>query len=216
MRIVIVEDHAMFRQIIRKGCEDDLGHAVVGETGSGRAAVDLILKESPDAVLLDLVLPDLDGFAIVKQVRDINPFIRFVALSAYADDYTLYRVERAGMRGYIDKGTDTIEVLRRALRTLEEGGLFYSKKYQDAKLHRQMDSHFSKMLSDWECTILCLIGRGWTDLEIAAHLNLSALTVQSHRSHIMRKLDLKGTPKLIAFAIEHGFVHFLPEKLPSS
>ncbi len=211
VRIVIVEDHLMFRDVIRKTCVSQFGHTVVGETGSGVEAVELILRLNPDAVILDLSLPDMDGFNVVDRVLAAMPALRILVVSSHCDEYTLFRVEKSGVHGFIDKNSNTMETLQEALAAIDAGRVYYSAAFQAARLVRRNDPRsFTKVLSEWERAILSLIGQGLSDDEIGARLNLSPRTVQTHRSHLLRKLDLKGTPKLIAFAIEHGFTQVLP------
>lgn len=212
VRIVIVEDHLMFRDVIRKICTTQFGHTVVGETESGVRAVELILELKPDVVILDLSLPDMDGFNVVDRVFAAMPALRILVLSSHCDDYTLFRVEKSGVHGFIDKNSNTVETLQEALSAIAEGRIYFSAAFQAAKLARRTDPRsFTKVLSEWERAILSLIGQGLNDDEIGRRLDLSPRTVQTHRSNILRKLDIKGTPKLIAFAIEHGFTQ-VPSK----
>ena len=130
----------------------------------------------------------------------------------WLDDYTLFRVEKSGVHGFIDKNSNTLETMREALMAIEAGHVYFSAAYLEAKDARRNDPRsFIKVLSEWERAILSLIGQGLTDDELGERLKISPRTVQTHRSHIMRKLDIKGTPKLIAFAIEHGFTQ-IPTK----
>jgi DNA-binding NarL/FixJ family response regulator len=211
VRIVIVEDHLMFRDVIRKICTTQFGHSVVGETDSGVKAVELILAVEPDVVILDLSLPDMDGFNVVDRVLKVLPSLRILVVSSHCDDYTLFRVEKSGVHGFIDKNSNTVDTLQEALTAVAAGRVYFSAAFQAAKLARRNDPRsFTKVLSEWERAILSLIGQGLSDDEIGERLNLSPRTVQTHRSHLLRKLDLKGTPKLIAFAIEHGFTQVTP------
>lgn len=196
----------MFREVIRQICSRQFGHEIVGETDSGVAAVELILREKPDAVILDLSLPDMDGFNVVDKVLGAMPELRILVLSSHCDDYTLFRVEKSGVHGFLDKNSNTVDTLREALKTIGEGRAYFSAAFQQAKIARRNDPRsFTKVLSEWERAILSLIGQGLNDVEIGERLQLSPRTVQTHRSHLLQKLNLKGTPKLIAFAIEHGF-----------
>lgn len=211
VRIVIVEDHLMFRDVIRKTCAMRAGHEVVGETESGMKAVEMILDLKPDAVILDLSLPDMDGFNVVDQIAKKLPSLKILVVSSHCDDYTLFRVEKSGVHGFVDKNSNTVETLLEALAALEAGRIYYSSTFMAAKRARRANpTSFTKILSDRERAVLSLIGQGLTDEEIGERLNVSHRTAQTHRSRILRKLDIKGTPKLIAFAIEQGFT-----KVPS-
>jgi two-component system response regulator NreC len=206
VKIIVVEDHLMFRDMIRKACTAKLGHEVIGETDSGVQAVDLILRLKPDAVILDLSLPDMDGFNVVDRVVKELPNLRILIVSSHCDDYTLFRVEKSRVHGFVDKNSNTVETLCEALVAVEEGRIYFSKTFKAAKLARRHNPiSFTKVLSDRERAVLSLIGQGLNDEEIGERINVSFRTVQTHRSRILRKLDIKGTPKLIAFAIEHGF-----------
>jgi two-component system response regulator NreC len=202
----------MFREVIRKACGAEFGHKVVGATDSGVEAIKMIRKLKPEAVVLDLSLPDVDGFTVIDRVLAVSPDVRILVLSSLCDDYTLFRVERAGVHGFIDKNTNTVEALRNALAAIGQGQIYFSAAFQEARLARRADPQsFTKILSERERAILSLIGQGLSDEEIAERLSVSGRTVQSHRSNILRKLGLKNTPKLIAFAIEHGFTQ-IPAK----
>ena len=206
MRIVVIEDHLMFRDVIWKACTSRFGHEVVGQTESGAAGVEMVGRLRPDAVILDLTLPDMDGFEVVRSIFENMPSTRILVVSSYCDDYTLFRVEKSGVHGFVDKNSNTVETLREALMALQMGKIFFSAAFQDAKRARRFDpKSFTKILSNRERDVLSVVGKGLNDKEIGALLDLSFRTVQTHRSRMLRKLGIKGTPKLIAFAIEHGF-----------
>jgi DNA-binding NarL/FixJ family response regulator len=205
VKIIVVEDHLMFRDVIRKTCGAN-GHEVVGETDSGTKAVDLILRLKPDAIILDLSLPDMDGFNVVDRVIKNLPNLRILVVSSHCDDYTLFKVEKSKVHGFVDKNSNTVETLCEALVAIETGRIYFSKAFLAAKLARRHDPvSFTKVLSDRERAVLSLIGQGLTDEEIGERIDVSFRTVQTHRSRILRKLGIKSTPKLIAFAIENGF-----------
>lgn len=212
VRIVVVDDHLMFRDVILKSCSARFGHEVVGETDSGVKAVEMVLRLKPDALILDLSLPDMDGFNVVDRVLKSLPALRILVVSSHCDDYTLFRVERSGVHGFVDKNSNTVETLHEALVALEAGRIYFSAAFKAAKLARRTDPNsFTKVLSDRERAVLALIGQGLSDAEIGTRLNVSHRTAQTHRSRILRKLEIRGTPKLIAFAIQHGFTQ-VPSK----
>jgi DNA-binding NarL/FixJ family response regulator len=215
VRIVIVEDHLMFRDAIRRACASEFGHTVVGETDSGVEAVKMILELKPDAVILDLSLPDMDGFNVADRVLQALPGLRILILSSHCDEYTLFRVEQSAVHGFVDKNTNTVGALRDALTAIAAGRVYFSVAFQDARMARRSDPRsFVKVLSEWERAILSLIGQGLSDEEIGDRLHLSHRTVQTHRSKILHKLKINGTPKLIAFAVANGFTQ-VPAKVGS-
>lgn len=206
MKLLLVEDQVMFREAIRKTCHRDLGHIVVGECGSGGEAIELTEKLRPDAILLDLSLPDIDGLTVVERLNRARLFPKVLALSTHCDDYTLFRVEKSGITGFVDKNANSSAVLGEALKALENGCCYYSAVFQSVREARRRNPRsFSKVLTEWELEILALIGLALSDDEIATRLELSPRTVQTHRSNILRKLELPNTPKLIRFAVENGF-----------
>lgn len=208
---MMVEDHVLFREMMRGVCERDFGWEVVAETGSGAEAVRLAQEHRPDVVILDLHLPDRDGFTVIDELVKLGGAARILVVSSRCDDYTLYRVERAGVHGFLDKNTNTPETLRTALSQVAEGRCFYSRMFQDAKLARRRDpANFVALLTEWERVILGLIGQSLSDAEIGEQLGISPSTVMTHRSKIMRKVGVSGTPKLIRYAIEHGFTQLPP------
>ena len=196
----------MFREVLRKVCAQELRHEVVGEAGDGRSAVLLVLEMKPDLVLLDLHLPNLDGFAVVDALQLAMPRVRILVLSSHCDDYSVFRAEKARVHGFVDKNTNTVAVLKEAITAVGEGGRFFSATFRRIKAARHRDTHsFDKLLTDRERTVLALIGEPLNDPEIAARLGLSEETVEKHRSNIRHKLDLHGAAELVRYAQDHGF-----------
>jgi len=196
----------MFREAIRKAVTRELGHKVVGECGTGAEAVEHALRLRPEGILLDLSLPDFDGLTVVDRLHQAKFTPRILILSSHCDDYTLFRVERAGVDGFVDKNANTTAILGEALHAIEAGRCFYSTVFQEVRRARRDDPRaFTKVLTEWELEILSLIGLGLSDAEIGQRLQISPRTVQTHRSNLLRKLKVSGTPKLMRFAIEHGF-----------
>src|SRR5688572_7103417 len=110
MRIAIAEDLLMFREAIAKACEQEFGHCVVVEADSGRRAIHSVLATRPDVLILDLSLPDMDGFAVIERLRRSGCLTKILVLSAYSDDYTVFRLERANVHGFVDKRQNAIAV----------------------------------------------------------------------------------------------------------
>lgn len=205
MTIALVEDHTMFRELLRAVCAGS-GWQVVGEAGTGREAIALIQQTAPSAVLLDFELPDTDALGIIESVTAAGLHPRFLVLSSHCDEYTVYRLEKAHLHGFIDKNSTTSEALRQALAGLEQGRSFFSRAFHDAKRARLADPrNFAALLSDRELDVLCHISEGLSDDEIGRLLGISDKTVMTHRSRIMTKLGISGTPKLMRYAREKGF-----------
>lgn len=205
MRVVIVEDHVMFREAIRKICEKQCGCEVVGEAATGNAAVVLLRETQPQVALLDLNLPEGDGFMVIEQARMLSPQTRILVLSSHCDDYTLYRVEMARVRGFVDKNTQTAATLRAALAAVCGGRTYFSPAYLEARQGRRADPlAFMKLLSERETEVMGLIGESCSNEEIAQRLGVVPKTIETHRSKIMHKLGIHSTPKLIRLALEAG------------
>jgi DNA-binding NarL/FixJ family response regulator len=206
MRIAIAEDLFMFRETIAKACQRDFGHTVVAEADTGAQAISVVFREDPEVLILDLSLPDMDGFAVIDRIRSSTRFPKILVMSAYSDDYTVFRVEKSNVHGFVDKRQNAIAVLGHALEAIAAGGTYFSPSYESARRARHADPQsFDKILSESEQRILCLIGEGLTDDEIGHKVGISPRTVQTHRHNLLRKLKISGTPKLIAFAMRHGF-----------
>lgn len=206
MKIVIVEDHMMFREVLRKVCADDLHHDVVGESDDGRRAVEVVAKTHPNLVLLDLHLPHLDGFGVVEEIRKIAPEVRVLVLSSHCDEYTVFRAEKLRVQGFVDKNTNTVATLKEAIKTVTEGKVWYSDAFKKIRESRHRDPHsFDKLLTDRERAVLALVGVPSSDSEIAEKLAISVETVAKHRFNILRKLSLHTTAELARYARDHGF-----------
>lgn len=206
VRIAIVEDHLMFREVLRKVCAEDLRHEVVGEADDGRRAIEMVAQAKPDLVLLDLHLPNLDGFGVVEEIRKAAPAVRVLVLSSHCDEYTVFRAERARVQGFVDKNTNTVATLKLAITAVAEGRVWFSDAFKRAKAARHNDPNsFDKLLSDRERDVLTLIGAPLNDGAIAERLKISVETVEKHRFNILRKLGLSSREELVRYAHEHGF-----------
>lgn len=213
VRIVIVEDHEMFREVLRKVCARDLEHEVVGEAADGQGAVRLVLETKPDLVLLDLHLPKLDGFGVVEAIRQAVPDMRILVLSSHCDDFAVFRAEKTHVNGFVDKNTNTVAVLKDAITAVGDGLTYFSPEFQRIKAARHRDPFsFDKILTDRERGILSLIGEPYQDWEIAMRLKLSEGTVEKHRFNILKKLELQSTAELVRYARDHGFTLSAPRQ----
>ena len=201
----------MFREVLRKVCARDLRHDVVGEAADGATAIALVGKTAPDLVLLDLHLPNLDGFGVVEAVQQAAPKVRILVLSSHCDEYTVYRVEKSRVHGFVDKNTNTVAILKSAIAAVAQGRTFFSETFLRIKAARHDNPQsFDKLLTDRERSILSLIGEPQNDREIADRLGISAETVEKHRFNLLGKLGLQSTAELARYAREHGFTLVVP------
>lgn len=206
MKVVIVEDHLMFREVLRKVCAEDLKLQVVAEVGDGLEAVAAVERMQPDLVLLDLHLPNLDGFGVIEEIRKSSPNVKVLVLSSHCDEYTVFCSERARVQGFVDKNTNSVESLKVAITLVASGRVWFSQAFQQIKATRRRDpKSFDKLLTDRERDVLALIGTPLTDEEISQRLAISSETVEKHRFNILKKLELRSTTELARYAKDHGF-----------
>lgn len=206
LRVVIAEDHVMFRDFLSVVCQRELSWTIVTAAGTGKEAKKGIQANKPDFALLDIHLPDGDGFEVAEFARKHSPKTKLVFVSSHCDDFTLFRVEQAKADGFVDKNTQTKDALVAACSAICRGENYYSPVFIEAqRIRARNHAGFSKVLSMHECTILSLIGGFSSNQEIADCLRISPDTAQKHRVNIMRKLGLHNATQMIEFAIKHGF-----------
>jgi DNA-binding NarL/FixJ family response regulator len=211
VRIVIVEDHLMFREVLRKVCTEDLRHQVVGEAADGEIAVKVVRATQPDLVLLDLHLPNLDGFGVIEAIQDDSPDTKVLVLSSHCDEYTVYHAERTRVQGFVDKNTNSVATLKSAIGAIMLGRTWFSPPFLALKTARHRDPRsFDKLLTKRESAVLTLVGQSLNDAEIGKRLGISWETVEKHRFNLLKKLELQTTEQLARYAREHGFTLTAP------
>ena len=216
IRVAVVDDHTLIRQGIVGliGAEPDI--AVVGEAGDSIEALALVEREHPDVLLLDIGLPGVSGLELARTVTSNHPDVRVLMVTMHEREDYLFRALQAGASGYVVKGAD-IESLTAAVRTVHSGDVYvhasltgklvrdYVRRIDDIEDRAAYDG-----LSEREREVLTLIADGLTTAQIAEQMHLSPHTVQSHRDHIMTKLDLHSTVALTKYAIRKGLIQLEP------
>lgn len=207
MKIVVIEDHALMRDLLLKVCCE----AVKGSTGSGAgdaaSGLKLCRKEKPDVIILDLALPDRNGLDLLDELAAATPHGKIIGLSGYMDEFTVYRVLGSRLHGFVDKAAHTSEQLAAAINAVLGGERYFSPSAIRAWTTLRNDpAAFDKILSEREQGFLILFGQGLSNDEIATSVNLSELTIRNHRCRIMAKLGLRTSAELISYAFEKGFV----------
>jgi len=206
MKIVVVEDHAMMRDLLAGACQAAFKPEAIGQAADGEAALAQCREIVPDLIILDLELPDRDGLDLLGELRKAAPRARVIALSSHTDDVTVHRVLHSGIEGFVDKIGQPMKTLREAVTTVMEGRRYLSPVVREVwQRLREEPAAFNKLLSDREQEVLVLVGRGYTNSEIAQQLGLAPNTVQNHRCSIMSKLGLHSSSHLIRYATEKGF-----------
>jgi len=207
IRIVLADDHSVVRQGFRRILEAQSDMEIVGEASNGREALEQAALLTPDVVVMDVAMPELNGIEATRRMKEATPHSRVLALSMHKDSVYVREILRAGAKGYLLK--DAVdEDLIAAVRAVSRGEGYLSPGVADAVLtdYRQHVSDPIDLLTTREREVLQLIAEGKTNKEIATLLNLSVYTVDAHRGRIMEKLNLHSTGELVRFAIRKGLV----------
>ena len=210
IKVVLADDHAMFREGIRLllGTQSDI--EVIGEAGNGREAIRLTAKLCPHIVLMDIAMPELNGIDAVQQISAACPTVRVIILSMYSTTEHIFRAFKAGARGYILKESAGADIIK-AIHTVYAGKQYVSETVSGnilmdyIKVRDLLESESPlERLSPREREILQLLVEGKSNARIAEILFLSQKTVETYRSHLMQKLGIGDLPALVKFAIQHG------------
>jgi len=211
IRILIADDHAVVRQGLCSLLGQEPGMTVVGEVADGRSAVRLSTELTPDVVIMDITMPDMNGIEATHQIKTTSPGIKVVALSIHSDRRMVARMLAAGASAYLTKDSP-FEELTRALRTVIGNQTYLSppiadtvtKEYVRRLLKEDESSSPAPDLSEREREVLQLLAEGNSTKQVASELHVSDKTVETHRRQIMRKLNLHSLAELTKFAIREG------------
>ncbi len=208
--IVMAEDHQIVREGLRALLESQPDFAVVGEAGSGGEVADLVDRLRPDVLLLDLVLPGLNGLEVMRQVRERTPATRVLVLSMHANESYVLEALRNGASGYLLKTASSSEVIE-AVRAVVAGKRYLSPPLSDRVIEAyaqqaQPATDAYETLTTREREVLHLAAEGHKNVEIASRLGISNRTVETHRANLMRKLNLQSHADLVRYAIRRGLV----------
>jgi len=195
----------MFREGIKRICEDTPDIVVAGEASSGNEALEKIAEDEFDLLLLDIAMPGLNGLDTLKQLKSLKPKLRVLVLSMYPEDEYAVRAIKAGAAGYLTKARASHELLA-AIKKVSAGGNYIhasvaEKLLFDMKPQKSRPLH--ETLSDREYQIFSMIITGKKVGEIAEELSLSVKTVSTYKTRILNKMQLKNTVELVKYAVEH-------------
>lgn len=212
MRIIVAEDHGIVREGIRLLIEAQPDMEVVGEAANGQEAVDKAKELQPDVILVDLAMPIVNGMDAIRMIKKHCPDTRALVLTIHDSDDYFFRSLNAGASGYILKGAASVDLLQ-AIRATHRGEIYLhpavsTKLVADylrrVKTGEEQDSYDA--LTEREKEVLRLIAEGYTNQEISSMLTLSPSTVQTHRAHLMEKLNLRTRTDLIKYAIRKKII----------
>jgi two-component system response regulator NreC len=212
LRLLLGDDHTLMRHGLRKIIEERQDWEVVAEAGDGRSAVQQALDLEPDVAVLDIGMPLLNGIEATRQITRRKPNVRVLILSMYADEAYVTQAVTAGASGYVLKDSAGADLVG-AIAAVAAGKSFfsppvarvllddYTRRLSEKGITDRYDS-----LSEREREIFQLVAEGHSTKEIAAILSVSPTTVETHRAHIMQKLDVHNTAELVLYAVRRGVI----------
>lgn len=212
IRIVLADDHQLIRSGLRVLLERQPDLSVVAEAKDGREAVAAVQSLKPDVLVIDIGMQNLNGIEAARQLTESHSDVAIVFLSMHSDESYVLRALKAGARGYLLKDSAEADLIR-AIHAVAGGKSFFSPAVSKVllddymrKLQRSGAEDAYDLLTPREREILQLLVEGKSNKDVANMLNLSVYTVETHRSNIMQKLNLKGVPELILYAVRKGII----------
>lgn len=212
IKVFIADDHVMLREGIKKVINSDSDFDIVGETGDGSEAVEMVGKLGPDVVLMDISMPSLNGIEATRRIKRDHPKIKVLALTMHDNEEYLSQMLQAGASGYILKKA-AVEELQNAIYAVNRGESYlypsaakhligsFLKRVETGGKSASVDG-----LTGREQEILILIAEGRTNKQIASHLQLSVKTIEAHRANIFSKLGINDRVEAVRYAIRRGLI----------
>lgn len=209
IRVFIADDHQIVRQGLRTfiDLQDDL--IVIGEAGDGQTAVEMISQLQPDVILMDLVMPRLNGISAIQQILALNPSIKVIVLTSFTEDDQVFPAIEAGASSYLLKDVspdELAEAVRAAYRGEARLHPDIARKLMEKIAHPTVHNALFKELTERELMVIRLVTKGCSNFEIAQELYISEKTVKTHMSNILNKLNVKDRTQLAIFALKNGLV----------
>ena len=211
IRLLIVDDHTLFRQTLRSYLTTIENIEVVGEAGDGMDAINKTMELKPDIVLMDIAMPNLNGIQATREIRNRSPATKILVLTMYETGQHVREILRAGASGYILKKSPAQELVS-AIQAVIQDETFLCPSVAKQVLSRylnqaeQIKEDSYDELTERELELVSLIAEGKKNKEIAQLLNISIHTVQSHRLNLMKKLDIHDSGQLVRYAIRRGLI----------
>jgi DNA-binding NarL/FixJ family response regulator len=212
IRVLLADDHGVVRNGLRFLLERQTGMEIVGEAADGREAVRMAEAVDPDIVIMDIAMPLLNGIEATAQMVKRSPRMGVIILSMHSDEDYLLSALNAGAKGYLLKDSADVDLVR-AIQSVRKGTPFFSPEIAKTMLEDYMrflqqrnlqDSY--DLLTEREKEVLQLLAEGKSNKEVAAVLDVSVYTVDSHRTHLMQKLNLHNTAEIVLYAVRKKII----------
>ncbi|MBI4905713.1 MAG: response regulator transcription factor [Acidobacteria bacterium] len=211
-KILVADDHGIVRQGLRSLLERQQDMEVAGEAGDGREAVRMAEELDPQIIVMDIAMPQLNGIDAAEQVLRTSPQTKIILLSMYADEEFLTRALTVGVKGYLLKDSAELDLVR-AVRAVAAGKSFFSPAIAQTLAEdyvRQLQSKglqdSYELLTPREKEIIQLLAEGKSNKEVATVLDVSPYTVETHRMHLMQKLNLHNTAEIVLYAVRKKII----------
>jgi len=212
LRIFLADDHAVVREGLKSLVNAQPDMEVIGEAADGRTAWEQARECKPDIVVMDLSMPQLNGAQATERLKQACPQVKVLALTVHEDKGYIQQLLQAGASGYVLKLAATEELIH-AIRVVAAGGVYLdpivARKIVANYMHKPAlnEAVQRSQLSERETEVLCLIAKGYTTKEIAAYLDLSVKTVETYKTRLMKKLDLRSRADIVRYALRQGWLH---------
>jgi DNA-binding NarL/FixJ family response regulator len=210
-RVLIADDHEIVRQGIRTIVESCEGFEVCGEASDGRQAVQMALTLKPDIVVVDIGMPRLNGLEATRQILRNDSKVKVLVLTMHESEQIVRDVLTAGARGYLLKSDAGLDLIL-ALEALSGGTTFFTSKVAQSVLDTFLNSEPVRRIPKYHITarereVVQLLAEGKSSKEVAVALNLSVKTAETHRSNLMRKLDIHSVSEVVRYAVRNNIIH---------
>lgn len=203
IRILIADDHFVVRQGLTTLLVNRNGMEVVGEAATGREAITLAQRLQPDVIIMDMIMPEVDGPQAIRLIRQENPDARILVLTSFGEDKYVTAALQAGALGYLLKDSSPDDLFH-AIRSVYRGNLVLPQKLALNLVQPKVNEHGLDQLTERETEVLKLVAQGQTNAEIAQTLSIGVTTVRTHVGNLLSKLNFSNRTQLALFAIEHN------------
>jgi DNA-binding NarL/FixJ family response regulator len=229
IRVMLVDDHPLFRQGLRRILELEADINVIAEVPDGREAIEVVGNNIPDVILMDINLPGMNGLQVTREIKAAHPEVGIIVLTAYHDEEQLFHAIRAGGSAYFPKDVRPDRLLS-GIREVSQGNYVINdevlgepqmaawllKQFEDMTVYGEPSDEMFVPLSPREMEILVYITKGYSNKEIAYTLGISRQTVKNHMTSILRKLAVNDRTQAAVYALRHGWIRLQDTKYDRS